>query len=114
MTAAWPWRGDTATDRARRIANTLLGLLDPAERARVITAARAVGETWLGAEMMRWADDDVITTAEAAQLVHVSPAMVRKWHSQGRLPRAGVEPGRYRVADVLECARRVRVKRARA
>lgn len=119
--ATWPWPGDTATDRARRIANTLLTLLPPNERDTWATRAHALGETWLGAALLRWTNDDILTTTEAAELIHVSPSTIRKWHSEGerglapRLPAHG--RGRYRAGDVLDCAaarRRRRQTRATA
>lgn len=104
----WPWPGDTPTDRARRIANSLLVQLAPDQQREAIVAARAVGETWLGADLLRFEADDIVTTEQAAQLVHVSPAMIRKWHSRGLLERAGDQPGRYRVGAVLGCAAQLR------
>jgi hypothetical protein len=94
----WPWPGETPTERARRIANSLLAALPEDDRQRAITAARAVGETWLGEELLAWTEDDVVTTAQAAELVHVGPSTIRKWHSEGTLPNVG--QGRYRVRDV--------------
>ncbi len=105
----WPWPGDNATDRARHVANSLLALLPDTERSRAIVSARAVGETWLGANLLRWDTSDKVTTGQAAELVHVKPATIRKWHSTGQLQNCGT--GYYLVAAVLDCAaarRRVR------
>lgn len=104
MTDPWPWPGDTALDRSRRIANSLLALLPDAERVRAVRQARAVGETWLGANLLRWEVSDVVSTAEAAELVGVGPSTVRKWHSQGYLPNHLGRRGCYVVARVLDCA----------
>ena len=111
MTDLWPWPGDTATERARRIANSLLGLLPDGERDIAIRKARAVGETWLGANLLRWTKDDVVTTAQAAELIHMRPSTIRKWHSQGHLPNHLGRPGRYVVAAVLDCAAQRRRER---
>lgn len=100
----WPWPGDSPTDRARAVANSLLGLLPRSERDIAIRKARAVGESWLGADLLRWDISDVVTTAEAAQMIHVGASTIRKWHSLGYLPNRGT--GKYRVGDVLDCAAR--------
>lgn len=102
MTDLWPWPGDTPCDRARQIANSLLAQLPVQDREAAVRRARALGETWLGANLLRWDSTDVITTAEAAELLHTSPATIRKWHSRGWLPNHGT--GRYVVAQVLDCA----------
>lgn len=112
MTDAWPHPGDTPTDRARRIANTILRRLPDDEQARAIAQARAVGETWLGPELVRWTNDDIVPTKRAAEIIHVGPSTIRKWHSQGLLANHG--RGRYRVGDVLDCAARIRHRRAQA
>lgn len=109
-TAAWPWPGDTALDRARRIANSLLALLPVDDRPLLVTQAHAFGETWLGESLLRWTPDDIVTTAEAAELVHMKPSTIRKWHSDGSLPNRG--RGRYRVGDVLDCAAARRQRRS--
>lgn len=106
----WPWPGDTALDRARRIANSLLALLPDAEQARHVATAHQLGETWLGADLLRWTPDDIVSTVEAAGLVHMLPSTVRKWHSEGDLRAVG--RGRYRVGDVLDCAARKRARRS--
>jgi hypothetical protein len=85
----WPWPGESATERARRIANSLLALLPDGERDIAIRKARAVGETWLGEHLLRWTNDDVITTDQAADLIHMRPSTIRKWHSRGQLCNRG-------------------------
>lgn len=112
MTAAsWPWPGDTALDRARRIANSLLALLPDGERERHVATAHQLGETWLGGDLLRWTVDDIVSTAEAAGIVHVKDSTIRKWHSEpGGLPNCG--RGRYRVGDVLDYAALKRARRA--
>lgn len=102
MTDPWPWPEDLPVDRARRIANSLLALLPADEANRHIATARRLGETWLGAHLLRFDTYDVISTAEAAELVHVGASTIRKWHSLGLLPNHG--RGRYVVAQVLNCA----------
>lgn len=115
MTATdrWPWPGDTALDRARRVANSLLAQLAEDEREVWAARAHAIGETWLGATLLRWTADDIVTTAQAGELVHRDASTIRKWHSDGHL--RAVARGRYRVGDVLDCsAERRRARRSRA
>lgn len=101
MTDPWPWPGESSTERARRIANSLLALLPEEERAIWAARAHAVGETWLGASLQRWTVDDVIPPREAAGLVHVTPAHLRSWIRMGVLRRTGTG---YRVKDVLDAS----------
>jgi excisionase family DNA binding protein len=112
MTDPWPWPGDTPTERARRIANSLLALLPDQQRDHAIRQARAVGETWLGRTLLRWDKTDAVTTAEAAELLHVNPSTIRKWHSEGHLPNHQGRTGVYVVAHVLDCAAQRRRERA--
>ena len=104
----WPWPGDTPTVRARCIANSLLALLPADERPELIAKARAVGETWLGEDLLRWDVDDLLTPAEAARLVHVTPDRLRWWVHTGALTRTG---RRYRAGDVLDAAAQVSRRR---
>lgn len=104
MTDPWPWPEDLPVDRARRIANSLLALLPDGEAARHIVTARRLGESWLGANLLRFEITDVVTTAQAAELVHVGASTIRKWHSQGYLANHQGRAGRYVVALVLDCA----------
>jgi hypothetical protein len=105
-------------ERARRIANSLLALLPAHERAIWAARAQALGETWLGASMIVYTDDQAITTQEAAQLLCVSEDNIRDWarraHPErpGRmlLPRAGLV-GRqqtYLVRNLLDASAAVR------
>ena len=98
----WPWPGDTPTERARRIANSLVALLPAHERDFWVAKAHELGETWLGTSLARYTNDDVVSTAEAAALAYVGGSTIRKWHSLGQLKAVG--RGRYRVGDVLDCA----------
>lgn len=111
MTGTWPWPGDTILERARRIANSLLTLLPADEQPVWMARAHVLGETWLGANLVRFTTDDIITTTEAAALVHVGPSTIRKWHSDGDLPNRG--RGKYRVGDVLDTAAQRRQRRAK-
>jgi hypothetical protein len=109
VTNPWPWPGDTPTERARRIANSLLALLPDDERPMWAARAHALGETWLGETLLRWSVDDVVTPGEAAALVHRSTADLRKWVQRGVLARTGKG---YRVGDVIDASAAVRASRA--
>lgn len=118
MTGRWPWPGDNATERARRIANSLLALLPAEERPVWTTRAHQLGETWLGETIVGLKDDDAITGRQAAQLVHVSEDVIRKWASMPHpdapdrklLPRFKKLGGRrtYIVQHVLDAAAAIR------
>lgn len=99
----------TPTERARRIANTLLSMLPDEDQQIMIARAHAVGETWLGSTLLTYTDDSVVTTAEAAAIVYVGPSTIRKWHSLGFL--RSVDRGKYVVADVVDAAAAVRNRR---
>ena len=102
----WPWPGETALQRARQVANWILDRLSTADRDDVIRQARAVGETWLGEQLLRWTNTDVVTTSQAAELVQVGASTVRKWHSEGHLPNHQGRKGYYVVQQVRDCAAR--------
>lgn len=97
MTDLWPWPGDTATERARRIANSLLALLSADEASVHIATAHRLGETWLGERLLTYTPDQAITTAQAAELLSVSRDVIRQWAcaphpddpDRPLLPRAG-------------------------
>jgi hypothetical protein len=105
----WPWPGDTPTERARRIANSLLALLPADERPVWVARAHELGESWLGEHLLRWTSDDVVSPAEAASLVHVKTADLRRWVSMGVLRRTGKG---YRVGDVIDATAEVRRRRS--
>lgn len=112
MKDLWPWPHDTPAERARLIANSLLSLLPEEDRAEMTRRAHALGQTWLGQDLLAWDNDDEVPTATAARIVHVRPSTIRKWRSRGHLK--AVAPGRYRVADVLDAsARRLTAQRDR-
>lgn len=115
---SWPWPGETATERARRIANALLEQLPDDARSAAVNAARAFGETWLGESLVIHTPDQDITGMEAAQLVAVSEDVIRRWACTAHpdhpdrplLPRFGWRGRRrtYLVRDVLDAAGAVR------
>jgi len=120
----WPWPADNATERARRIANSLLALLPPEERERHIATAHRLGETWLGSSLVTYTLEQAITTHQAATLLAVSEDVIRRWAclAHPRLPERPLLPrfrrqGRemtYLVKDLLDAAHEVRISRRRA
>lgn len=118
MTGEWPWPGESATERARRIANSLLTLL-PADEQPVWTArAHALGETWLGSVLITYDETSIITTEQAAALVHVSRDTIRRWAcsvhpedpARPLLPRLRREGHwmTYRATDVIDASAALR------
>lgn len=121
MSSNWPWPADSPTERARRIANSLLALLPADERPIWTARAHALGETWLGETLLRWTADDAITGKEAAQMLSVSEAVIRQWACKAHpddpdkpLLRRFRMQGRcrtYLVKDLLDAAAVVRQSR---
>lgn len=82
----WPNPRDTALDRARAIARSLLAALEKADApaaARHVALAGQFGEAWLAPLRDTSPDERRLTTAEAAALVGRHEVTIRKWISQG-------------------------------
>lgn len=117
----WPWPGDNATERARRIANSLLALLPAEEQPEWIARAHELGETWFGEGLVIYTPDQAINTAQAAQLIGVSQDVIRQWackphpEDPGRklLPRFKKQGNHrtYLAGDVLDAAAALRRQR---
>ena len=118
VTGCWPWPRDTALERARRIANSLLSLLPEAERGVWTARAHALGETWLGERLVTYTPDQALDTHRAADLAGVPEYEIRRWAcrrhpedpARSLLPRAGRQ-GRqqtYLARNVLDAAAAVR------
>jgi hypothetical protein len=130
MTAvAWPHPGDTALQRARRIALAYRQHLRVANRTladALDEAAVAYGETWVAEEVVTVGPDEKVSTAAAAALAGVTAETVRQWRKRGYmangvrvwLARAGLDERGwplFRAADVLAAAaatRQTRTNRA--
>ena len=116
----WPWPGDNAVARARKVAQAYrqaLGLQNRALRDELDETMREYGETWVGEQEISYAGDgmDALTTAQAAELAHVPAYEIQRWAGMphpdipGRqlLPRFG-KSGRsctYLARDVVAAAR---------
>lgn len=82
----WPWPGEDDLARARRVANAYrehLARANPQVCAALDDTMRAYGELWAIPVDMVYERDRAITTAEAAELVGVTPELIRHW---ARLP----------------------------
>lgn len=119
MTAgSWPWPADTALDIARRLLQTYRTALeqrDPNVCKQIDDRATALGQGWVKPAVEVWGDDDLITTAEAAELASVTEAVIRNWALRGHVPRLSAPDGgrRYRAGDIrahLAATRRARAR----
>ncbi|HEY6116776.1 MAG TPA: hypothetical protein VI172_12535 [Candidatus Dormibacteraeota bacterium] len=98
----WPNPADTPLDRARRIAQMYRAHLNqhaPAMAAAVDNTCASYGETWMLEQSDIVDPDAALTTAQAAELVHVTPQRIRVWATtthpekpgQMLLPRFGMQ-----------------------
>ncbi len=100
----WPFPGDNALVRARKIAQmyrAALGLANPQMRDECDRTAAGFGETWAVPRVLA-ADVEVLGPAAAADFLGVSTARIRSLRLAGRLP--GVRDGDgwlYRRADLV-------------
>lgn len=87
----WPWRGDSAVDRARRVAQSYRAALadtDPARCAALDAEMTRLGQAWVKPLLAQVELDDFVTLAEAAHLVGMTKDAVYKWtvHRGARAP----------------------------
>lgn len=78
----WPNPADTPLDRARRIAQMYRAHLHqqaPAMAAAVDATCAGFGETWMVEKPDIVDPDAELTTAQAAELVHVDVRRIRDW-----------------------------------
>lgn len=107
LTRRWPFPGDTATDRARQVAaqyRTALTAVDPVACAAIDAAAHAVGEAWVTPTPAIHDDTDLVSVADAADLVARSVRTLYNWVADRSLP---VYPERGKIRVLVGDARRV-------
>ena len=80
----WPWPGENALARARRVAQAYraaLGASNRAIRDEIDEAMAEVGETWIRDQEITYNGDgmDALTTTQAAELAHVPPYEINRW-----------------------------------
>lgn len=122
----WPHEGDTPLQRARRIALAYrqhLKTANPDLCRAVDDMAAGFGEQWVLEQLVTVESDQLLTTAEAAELAGVDAETIRQWRKRGYISRSG---GReylatrglnpqgwpmFRANEVLEIAATTRSRR---
>jgi hypothetical protein len=109
----WPYPGEAPLVRARRVAQAYRAALENAnQEACDLIDARlmAWGETWVVPRLITWGPDDMITSAEAADVLCTSPGGVSTLRRRGRIDGIRQPDGsyRYRAADVARLSTGVR------
>jgi len=88
----WPHPGDTLLQRARRIAIAYrqhLHTANPQLCDALDDTARAYGEDWVCGGTLTVPEDQLLTTAEAAELAGVDIETIRQWRKRGYKSAAG-------------------------
>lgn len=115
---SWPFPGDSALDRAKRIAQSYRAELmaaDPATCELLDGRAKAVGEGWVIPTLISVDVDDWVRVDSASELAGRSKDAIHKWIQRGKLKSIKDEYGRatVRVGDVLDVVAEYRRERAR-
>lgn len=112
----WPFAGDSALARARRIAQMYrqgLYAVDPDAVEEFDQRAAGWGETWVAPRLVHYHDDDLLRPVHAADFLCVKPDALRLLRTRGRLDGKLIDGvWHYRVAElrkVLEKRPRVRI-----
>lgn len=88
----WPHPGDTLLQKARRLAIAYrqhLNTTNPTLCAALDDAARAYGEDWICGDIITVPDEQLLTTADAAELVGVDIETIRQWRKRGYVSPTG-------------------------
>lgn len=122
----WPYPDDTPLQRARRIAVAYrqhLKTANPTVCAALDDMATGFGEGWVCEQTVTVAEDEMVTTAQAAELAGVDVETVRQWRKRGYISRGGRREHlqvaglsdrgwpMFRAADILEVAATTRTRR---
>lgn len=101
-------------ERARRVAlayrAALVGL-NPEVAHQVDNWAIQYGQSWVHPAEWPYADDELLTAQQVADLCHVEKSTVHRWHQRGLPYTATAKGPRIRVADLVEFERRRRQAR---
>lgn len=92
MIGRWPRRGDSPVTIARTVARTYrthFQAANPVGCAMVDDAMRAYGQLWIVSTVITTAAEDLVNTADAAELAGVTVEAIRKWRSRGYIDRDG-------------------------
>ena len=116
MTREWPFPGDSAIARARKVAlayRAELMVANPGAAERIDRNVVRWGERWAVPGVI--ADDDAYVTAiEAGDMLGVTAATISACRTEGRIE--GVRVGRryeYRIGDVYKLGVTLRTRRPR-
>jgi len=88
----WPHPGDTELQRTRRWLHAYrqhLRTANPAVCDALDDAARAYGDDWVCGGLLTVPDDQMLTTAEAAEYVGVDVETIRQWRKRGYVSPTG-------------------------
>lgn len=127
--APWMWPGDTDLQKARRLTwayRNLAKVANPDGCRALDEAATSYGQGWVCEQPLTVPDDQMVTTAQAADLAGVQVETIRQWRKRGyidrngqrqRLEQRGLSPQgwpMFLAADVLAvaaCTRATRLRR---
>jgi hypothetical protein len=102
----WPFPGDNALVRARKVAQmyrAALGLASPDMQRQCDDTAAGFGELWVAPRQVVYDDDDWLRPADAADFLCVSRSGLNMLRTRGRITGRWDEQAgmwRYRVADL--------------
>lgn len=113
----WPYPGDMAADRAKRIAIAYrreLEKVDPDACQLLDDQFANMAESWMLPTLALHDPDDWVRIEEAALMVGRGTSAIHKWIQRKLLPSLKDDAGRsiVRVGDVLDVAAQFRRKRS--
>lgn len=118
MTDRWPWRGDSMPAKLRRIAEMYRAvalMADPEITAQVDRWMVRCGEAWIAPHPQAYAEDELITRTQAAELLCIkvnSVTQVVKRRGLTVYTQWGKGPW-YRAGDIYELISHTRGRNAK-
>lgn len=101
----WPWPTDSPLQRRERIAQAYRDALHRAapEMAELLDGrCTAWGQTWVLGTRQQLPEDELLTTAQVAELWNVAPRSVDQWRHRDGLPFTETADGvRIRYGDAV-------------